>query len=166
MKGPNLKIACKFVLLSICLSSCGNKNKEVTVEEPGLPVFEFNQNDSANIQSLADSYLASVNSGDFESAADMLNTVSNGVVSPLTDQERNGYLSAMKSLPQHGFVQQDLLLFSDRDNELRIAVKMTEDAKPETGEGVIMFVLNPIEVDGQWYLTLRSEYAEGVGLYH
>lgn len=132
----------------------------------GLPIFEFDNQDSLAIESLADSYLSLVNSGDFESAANMLYMVQNDSVLPLDSIHRAGYLNTMQTLPNFGFTKMQLELNSNRDNRLRIAMKIAEDGNPETGTGVINFFLNPIEHDGVWRLTLLDKYAEGVGLYH
>ena len=156
-----------FISLLVLATSCDNKKQQQLISpDDRLPVFEFDAQDSLAIQSLADDFLARVNANDFESAANLLYTVHNDSVAPLTSHERSGYVNAMKAIPQFGFVQSELLLFSDRDNELRLAIKMSEDADVLKKQGVIWFVLNPIEVDGLWYLTLRSEYADGVGTYH
>ena len=163
----------KYFISVICLTlllafgaSCTEKKKSPDLSADILPIFEFDQQDSLAIKSLADDFLVRVNNNDFESAADLLYTVHSDSVYPLTDSERSAYVKAMKAIPQFGFVQQDLLLFSNRDNELRIAIKMSEDADVFKKQGIIRFVLNPVEINGQWYLTLRNEYAEGVGDYH
>ena len=106
------------------------------------------------------------NAGNFESAADLLFTVHNDSIHPLTDEQRMGYITAMQALPRFGCVLRELALYSDRDNELRLAIKMDPNADADHDKGTINFFLNPILVDGKWYLTLLSEYAEGVGLYH
>ena len=161
-KITNLLLASALVVLA--LASCNKK--EQVLNDKGYPVFEFSQQDSTAIMELANDYLARVNNNDFESAAQLLYTVHNDSVFPLTDEQRQGYLGAMKALPVSGFALKELKLYSDRDNELRYAMQIGENGNLETEEGTTNFLLNPVEVDGKWYLTLRSEYAEGVGLYH
>ena len=41
-----------------------------------------------------------------------------------------------------------------------------ESGNSETGEGTTNLFLNPVQKDGQWYLTLLDTHAEGVGVYH
>ena len=166
MKKSLFPFALAFSLLLLAPSCSDKKQQPALSPDDMMPTFVFDNQDSLAIQALADDFLARVNANDFESAADLLYTVHNDSVSVLTAQERAGYINAMKAMPQFGFVQQELLLFSDRDNELRLAVKLSEDADVSKKQGIIRFVLNPVEVDGQWYLTLRDEYAEGVGDYH
>ena len=151
------------VLLSFV--ACNGKKTQET-EETGLPVFHFEQQDSDQIRLLAKDYVDRFNAGDLEGAADMLFFVRNDSVLPLSAKRRAGFLDAMKQFGQYGCVQKELKLYSDRDNELRIAVKMVEAGDFETGTGTTNLILNPVLKDGKWYLTLRDQYAEGVGLYH
>ncbi len=151
------------VLLSFV--ACGGK-KNQEAEETGLPVFHFEQKDSDQIRLLAKDYVDRFNSGDLQGAADMLFFVRNDSVLPMSAKQRQGFLEAMKQFTQYGCEQKELKLYSDRDNELRVAVKMAEDGDFETGAGTTNLFLNPVLKDGKWYLTLRDQYAEGVGLYH
>jgi hypothetical protein len=72
----------------------------------------------------------------------------------------------MKLFGKYGCAQKELELYSDRDNQLRIALKIVESGNLETGEGTTNMFLNPVQKDGQWYLTLLDTHAEGVGVYH
>jgi hypothetical protein len=155
-----------IITFSALMNSCGDKKTAAVAEQSSLPVFEFGRQDSLDIRALAEDYMSRFNAGNFESAADLLFTVSNDSIHPLTDEQRMGYITAMQALPQFGCVLRELALYSDRDNELRLAIKMDPNADADHDKGTINFFLNPIQVDGKWYLTLLSEYAEGVGLYH
>ena len=72
----------------------------------------------------------------------------------------------MLNIGKYGCEQKELELYSDRDNQLRIALKIVESGNFETGEGTTNLFLNPVQKDGQWYLTLLDTHAEGVGVYH
>lgn len=146
--------------------SCTDKKPTSEVDENGLPVFEFSNQDSTNIMSLANDYMTFFGQQNYEAASDMLYIVRNDSIFPLDNEQRNGFVQAMKVLPVYGTALKELKLYSDRDNELRIAVQVSEDGNLETEKGTINFMLNPVQVEGRWYLTLRDKYAEGVGLYH
>jgi hypothetical protein len=154
-----------FGMMVAMVCSCSNK-KEAQVNENGLPVFEFTEQDSVAIRELANDYMTRFQSQDYESAAQLLYTVHNDSIFPLTDEQRQGYLNAMAALPITGSALKELNLYSDRDNQIRIALLIGEGGDLEAEKGTINFFLNPVEVDGKWYRTLMSEYAEGVGLYH
>lgn len=146
--------------------ACTDKKSAQQMNENGLPVFEFSNQDSTNIMALANDYMTFFSQQNYEAVSDMLYIVRNDSVFPLDEEQRNGFVQAMKVLPVYGTALKELTLLSNRDNELRIAVQIAPDGDINEDKGTINFFLNPVEVEGQWYLTLRDEYAEGVGLYH
>jgi len=145
--------------------SCGNNKKTSQYNEKGLPIYEFNNDDSTAVRQLAEEYVSRFSSKNFEAAADMLYTVHNDSVKPLTAEQRKGFIHAMQQLPLHGCAIKEQVLRSDKDNQVRIAMLMTENGDLEQERGTVNFFLNPVFIDGNWYLTLLDKYAEGVGLY-
>lgn len=153
-------------LALLMLVGCDNKKQQPeTADESQMPVFEFSSSDSLIISQLADEYLAAFSVGDFNSASNMLYTVRGDSVFPLTDEERASYIDAMSHLPQHGCQKKEVILNTDRDNRVRIALLMNPEGSLEEEIGTINYYLNPIKVEGQWYLTAFDPYAEGVGIY-
>ena len=69
----------------------------------------------------------------------------------------------MTNMPHVDCQIKEVCLKTERDNQVKIAIRMNEDANVETGEGTIVYILNPVMFDGQWYLTIYDTYAEGVG---
>lgn len=155
-----------FLLVILLLASCRNGKTTGEVNEKGLPIYEFNDKDSVAVRALADDYVNRFKAQNYEAAADMLYTVRNDSVFPLTDDQRNGYLQAMKMMPFRDCAIKEQILRSDKDNQIRIAMLLSEDGSLDEEKGTVNFFLNPVYIDGQWYLTLLDRYAEGVGLYH
>lgn len=153
-------------LFVVALVACNGKKSNEAEEPQGLPVFHFEQQDSTAIRELAKDYVDRFNSGDAEGAAGMLHIIRNDSVLPLSGDQRQMMVEQIKLFSKFGCEQKELQLFSDRDNVLRIAVKVVESGNLETGAGTTNMFLNPIQKDGQWYLTLRDTHAEGVGVYH
>ena len=164
--GKNLLIFC-CLILAVMLTGCSNnKKKTEQFDERGLPIFSFDNEDSIAVRKLGDEYVARFSSKNFDAAADMLYTVRNDSVRPLSDSSRAGFVEAMKHIPMQGCAIKEQTLRSDKDNQMRIAILMTPNGDLETERGTVNFFLNPVYIDGQWYLTLLDSYAEGVGLYH
>ena len=153
-------------LLLFTLASCGGKKSSETEEAHGLPVFHFEQQDSTAIRNLAQDYVDRINHGDMDGAASLLYFVRNDSILPLPSDKRQEFVEHMKLIGKYGCEQKELELYSDRDNQLRIALKIVESGNFETGEGTTNLFLNPVQKDGQWYLTLLDTHAEGVGVYH
>ena len=164
MKRINLFLGCMAFLL--LLPGCKSDKKTGELNEKGLPVYEFSNEDSIAVRALADEYVQYFKSKDFETCANMLYTVKDVSVHPLTAEQRKGYAAAMSALPFRDLAIKEQKLLSDKDNEVRISLLMSPDGDLEQDKGTISFVLNPVYIDEKWYLTLRDEYAEGVGLYH
>lgn len=152
--------------LMLSLTSCKSDKKTGQLNEKGLPVYVFDNEDSVAVRALADEYVQYFKSKDFEACADMLYTVKHDSVHPLTAEQRKGYTTAMGMLPFRDLAIKEQKLLSDKDNEVRIALLMSPDGDLENDKGTISFVLNPVYIGEKWYLTLRDQYAEGVGLYH
>ena len=155
-----------FTFVILLLASCRNGKTTGEVNENGLPIYEFNDKDSVAVRALADDYVNRFKAQNYEAAADMLYTVRNDSVFPLSDDQRNGYLQAMKVMPFRDCAIKEQILRSDKDNQIRIAMLLSEDGSLDEEKGTVNFFLNPVYIDGQWYLTLLDRYAEGVGLYH
>ena len=153
------------VLILSSVMSCNSKKENRESDEPARPVFVFTDSDSLSIHGLADQYVDYLNAGNFEAAADMLYSVRNDSVLPLSDEVRTGYINAMRHLPNFGFQKKELTLSTDLDNRIRIVMLLTEDGDIESEKGIVNYYLNPVKIDGQWYLTTFDVYAEGVGIY-
>jgi len=154
-----------FIIL-ISVLSCKSESKPPQSTENGLPVFEFTSQDSSTVSSLGEAYVKLLNSGNFQEASHMLYVLKNDSVLPLVSQKREALISTLSMVQNFGFALRDLQLYSDKDNVLRIAMLVDENGDLSKDQGVINFILNPIKIDGHWYLTLMDEYADGVGLYH
>jgi len=130
-------------------------------------VFEFSNSDSIDIISLADQYVACFNSGNIEGCADFLYTVRNDSVFPLSTKQREGFLSSLQRMPSFGCERTDLTLKSDRDNKVQIVIFLAEADSTDLSKErpSVKFFLNPVKVEGTWYLTLYDPHAEGVGVY-
>ena len=161
-----IQIGFAFFLTAL-LGACNSKDKNTAQDGELIPsvVFEFSSEDSLQVNELADKYVACFNANDMETAADMLYVVRNDSVFPLTDEQKLSFLHAMSQLPKLGFQKKELILKSDLDNKVRIAVLMNEGGSLEEEKATINLFVNPVKIDGCWYLTAYDRYAEGVGRY-
>lgn len=152
-------------IILLALVAC-NKKKTTEPEVIGLPVFTFASEDTAAVQSLANQFVDYFRAGNINAAADMLYIVRNDSVIALPEDQKANFKQALSTLPIYDCAIKEMNLYSNRDNEVRLALLIAEEGNIEREEGTINFFLNPVLQEGNWYLTLLSEYAEGVGLYH
>lgn len=166
MKQKYLLLAFSSLALVLYLVSCKETKQPETQEEEPIYVYDFSSQDSLAITTLAEQYVSLYNQGNMEAVADMLYTLRNDSIFPLTQEEHDQFMMSLKGVPTVGCELKDIELRTERDNKVKIAIKLNEDANVATGEGTITYVLNPVMVEGQWYLTMYDPYADGVGVFH
>ena len=165
-----MKTKVLFILsfsVSLFLSvSCSDKKSQEAADNNPI-VFEFTNEDSISISNLVDEYVASFNSGNLETCADFLFKVRNDSVFPLTMDERQDFVASMQRISSFGCERRDLALKTDRDNKAFIAIFLAEadSLNPQAERPSAKFILNPVKVEGKWYLTVYDPRAEGVGIY-
>lgn len=114
------------------------------------------------INSLVASYVQTFNKKDFLAASNMLFKVRNDSVFPLSESERTNYINAYSHFPTYGCKVKSFLLRSDKNNEVKLLVQIISSGNLEKEEGVTYVSLNPVYINGKWYLTLLDKNAEGV----
>ena len=148
--------------------ACSDKKSQGAEENAtDQVVFEFTNHDSVSISNLVDEYVMAFNSGNLEKCADFLFMVRNDSVFPLTIDERRSFIASMQPISAYGCERRDLALKTDRDNKVSLALFLAEadTLNPQADRPAARFILNPVKVEGQWYLTVYDPRAEGVGVY-
>lgn len=159
-------------LAAVCLmlfAACGgDKKKETGSQNPYLrPVtLDLSQKDTTQIRQLVDNYVQAFANNDLETASQMLYCVKNDSVIPLPEQERRNFVKAMSVFTVYACELEEFTIRTEKNNEMKLKVQIMEDGDMATGKGVTHFSLNPVLKDGQWYLTVRDENAEGVENYY
>ena len=154
----------------LVLASCGDKKRS---EETGpqnkylRPVtLDLSQKDTTQIRQLVDNYVQAFANNDFETASQMLYCVKNDSVIPLPEQERRNFVRTMKVFTVYACELEEFTIRTEKNNEMKLKVQIMEDGDMATNKDVTHFSLNPVLKDGQWYLTVRDENAEGVENYN
>ena len=154
---------CAMLFMASCTSGDKKKVRDDRRSEYLRPAsMYYSHEDTANIQSLVGQYVELFKNKEFDAASQMLYKVRNDSVFPLEEAERKGFVRAMSSLQVYDARQHTLLLRSDRNNEVKLMVQIRPDGSLDEERGIIMFALNPVLYEGQWYLTLLDKHAEGV----
>lgn len=138
------------------------KNNSLKSEYIRPATIDYSAQDTASINSLVDNYVANFKNKNFRVAADMLYTYRNDSIFPLSDDEKKKYVAAYSQMPIYDCKVKSLILRSDKNNEVKVAVQILSSGDIDNNVGVTHMSLNPVLLDGKWYLTLLNEYAEGV----
>lgn len=151
--------------LSLSILSCSSgKKKELTIAEQYLRPASMNYSgkDSSDIKTLVENYVSALKSKNIEAAANMLYFVRNDSIFPITDNDRKGFTALYSSMPILDCKATTLILRSALNNEARVVVKLKADGDIDRNIGTTTISLNPVQIEGKWYLTLLDKSAQGV----
>lgn len=154
-----------FTLASIMLiAGCGKKKEKVqTAEELLRPAsMTYTKQDTADIKYLVNTYVSYFGKGDLDGCADMLYTFRNDSVFPYTKEQKDKFKNAFSVFHFYGSEVQRMILRSDRNNRVDIALQILKDGNIAKNKGTMTFSLNPVVIKGKWYLTLMDTNAQGV----
>ena len=147
----------------MALVSCKSDKKPDLKSEYIRPAsMNYSKEDTTEINSLVARYVETFNKKDFVAASNMLFKVRNDSIFPLSDSERTEYIKAYSHFSTYGCKVKSFLLRSDKNNEVNLLVQIISSGSLEKEEGVTSVSLNPVCINGKWYLTLLDKNAEGV----
>lgn len=157
------RIAFLLAVAAVVLTACSESRKK-TGELPAIrpATMVFTENDTTEINQMVNTFVEYVNNGKISDASAMLHTVKYDRIEELTLEKRQQFESFFTAIPFHRCEVKSFHLGGAKDNKVQLALLVTPDANLETGKGIIKLVLNPVNIEGNWYLTLRDEDAEGI----
>lgn len=156
----SLNILLTFAIVLIICSCKQNKESKLPLLRPAS--MEYTSQDSADIWNLCNQFAEFFGKNDFESCALMLNTFSNGEVTPYSEEQRKEYIQKVQLFSNYGCRVESFVLNSDRNNEIGLKVKLFNIGTMDDDQGITRMYLNPVKVEDKWYLTLRDLKAQGV----
>ena len=152
-----------LMVAALLAASCGDRKKDSSAEEYlRPPSMVFTPADTSSINKLVDTFVEQINKRDLSSASSMLYQLNKGEIENLPLEKRQNFETLLTKFPLHGCDVFSFRLSGPTDNKIELAVKVMPNADVMNGKGIIKLVLNPVMKDGQWYLTLRDNDAEGI----
>lgn len=157
----------KYILFTLTalavFSACGNKKKQQMPDELLRPAsMTYTKKDTADINYLVNNYVSNFAKGDLEACSNMLYKFRGDSVAPYTAEQKDSFQKAFKVFHVYDAQVQRMTLRSDRNNQVDIAIKIMKDGSIADNKGVTTLSLNPVSVNGKWYLTLLDKDADGV----
>ena len=157
-----------FTICMLCMTvtfvGCkSDKKKDPLRSEYLRPAsIDYSGKDSSEIKALVDNYVENFKNKNFQATANMLYTLRNDSILPLSEQDKQKYIDAFSQMPVYDCAVKGIILRSDKNNEVQVSVQISPNGSIDEEKGVTTFCLNPVLKDGKWYLTLLDEYADGV----
>lgn len=150
-------------LLALALTACNGGNKEGAKEQFLRPAeMEYSSKDTTEIMNLVNQYVECIKNKDFQAASNMLYVFHSDSVAPYTEAQKDSFLTGMKQIPIYDCKLTSFTLRSEKNNQVGMTIQLIPDGDIEAGVGVSQLYLNPVMVDGHWYLTVLDLDAEGV----
>lgn len=140
------------------LSSCSKEEKPQPSAHDNF-VASLSSADTTEVLDLCQQFFAKLAAGDKESAIGMLSmSDEQGAILPLSEEKRNSLNKQFTLFPVLDNHLVDYKFGDAADNLMRFKVVFAKDEQGK--EESINFGLNPIRMDGKWYLTVRNASAK------
>lgn len=154
------RIILSALLLGLIFVGCRNKQEKASYIPPAS--MEYSGADTTEILGLVNKYIACLNEHDYEGMADLLYVFKDNRISPFEGAQRDSVMRGLKQIPIYAAKLNSFQLRSNVNNEVGILIQLLEDGDLENEIGVSKLYLNPVYVQGKWYLTLLDLNADGV----
>ena len=95
-------------------------------------------------------------------AAEQLYFVRNDSIFPLDNEKKEGFIKGLSIFHIYDTKVEGLIIRDAMNNEVCVTLQIMKDGDIKQNKGVTKFYLNPVKINGTWYMTLRDKKAEGV----
>lgn len=146
-------------LILILVASCGEKKKKVTVLPPDPRMDQQMSRTGKDTMMLLDmtkKFLETLKNNDIDGAMSQLYEVEDNKVMPVSAERSKEIRKTLATFPVLSYKIDELLLYSDSDTEVRYTIEFFEKPKGDNRPNTIKCSVNPMRVDGNWYLTIAK----------
>ena len=148
------------LVMGVVIVGCRNKQESNSYLPPAS--MEYSGQDTAEVLSLVNKYVDCLNAHDYDGMVDLLYVFKDNRIHAFDEAQRDSVKHGLQQIPVYAAKFHSFQLRSNVNNEVGILVQLLEDGDLEEGIGVSKLYLNPVFVQGKWYLTLLDLNADGV----
>lgn len=147
-----------FILMAVAFifSGCKEKSRVQQVQEFRS---ELTKEDTTQMLKLSDQCMELLKAQKTNEALSMLYEYDeeNKELTPLNDKTRKRLETRLKFFPVLDYERVYYSFLLEGVNDVKYRIKFAEEENPEqNGEAKTAFMLNPVKVDGSWYLTVKN----------
>lgn len=151
-----------FVFLSILItnSSCSNRNNNPTREQQ---IEEFRSNltsqDTLEMLSICDNAMELLKQGKFEQVLAVLYEYNDSTkeAKPISEQVAKRYERTFKMFPVLSYKRQYYSFMLEGCNDVKYEVTFADAEHSGTGSSALtMYMFNPVKINGEWLLCVKS----------
>lgn len=140
----------------LVFSSCKDKSRTQQIQDFRN---ELTKEDTTQMLKLSDQCMELLKAQKTNEALSMLyeyDTESKELI-PLADKTRQRLEKRLKFFPVLDYERIYFSFLLEGVNDVKYRIKFAEEENPEqNGEAKTAFMLNPVKVDGSWYLTVKN----------
>ncbi len=141
------------------LTSCKDKKAPAEAEQEEVSI--FTKEDTTTVRDLAAQFANNLQNGDVKAAAEMLSYLDGDSVKSFkpADMQRQMFsLGIMAGKPAY---EVEYIKMRDViDNEIKINITLFEKKEDDPRPNTMAFILRPVRIDGQWFLTTRDNFSD------
>lgn len=126
------------------------------------PAIELTQQDTTDIMQKVEAYVSLFGENRLKDAAEQLYFVRNDSIFPLDNEKKEGFIKGLSIFHIYDTKVEGLIIRDAMNNEVCVTLQIMKDGDIKQNKGVTKFYLNPVKINGKWYMTLRDKKAEGV----
>lgn len=154
----------RFILFVLVLGftflSCRNNQDKNSYIPPAA--MEYSGQDTSEVMALVNKYIECLNTQDYDGMVDMLYLFKDNRIHAYEGTQRDSVKHGLQQIPVYAAKLHSFKLRSNVNNEVGILIQLLEDGDLDNEVGVSKLYLNPVIIDGKWYLTLLDLNADGV----
>ena len=153
--------ACDFFVILSCTGDMQKQSAEVeTAEEPQ---FQMTAKDTSDVLMMTGEFLGYLKTERYDSAVAMLHAFDGDTLTALSSERATTQKAIFKRF--HGIRYQltSLQFNSDFNNRVDYVITLFDNAPDEHHANTVRAALNPVRIDGQWYLTAVDSKSEPRG---
>jgi len=154
-----------FAALVLTYSSCTSCSSEKKSKKDRKMEFKENltSEDTVRMLKLADDCMELLKNKDIDLALAMLHEYDDSLqqVSSLSGATANKLRRQFEIFPVLKYEREYFSFVHDGANDVRYRIWFAEEPNPEqNGEPITRFMFNPVKVDGEWFLCVKTENDE------
>ncbi len=142
------------------LTSCKDKNVPADAEQQ-KHVSIFTKEDTTKVRELAEQFANYLKSGDLKAATEMLSYLKGDSVTAYKSEDMKRQAFALGIMAKKPAYEVEYIKMRDViDNEIKINITLFEKKEDDPRPNTMAFVLRPVRINGQWYLTTRDNLSD------
>jgi F0F1-type ATP synthase gamma subunit len=152
MKKIFVLLAAFAVLLSCGPKYSGSHGEKTQKDAEAEFVSSLTQADQDAVLELADDFMGKLKSGRVDEAVDMIYVLYNDVVYKKSDSYTAELIQRFGFFPVRSFKREYYAFSTEGNNDISYSYVFGDDASK-----TMKLMLNPVYVEGQWYLTFKEQ---------